>query len=239
MFWFYAPCIKAVLWQTQNNVKQSLRNRDDEAATPHSLMMKKRPLMVTRIGQDPLLWRRTKIPHSCQNTAGFCWLPPSGSCPALTDARDQGLVPQPSWPPCAGVFFARRQHQWRDPVQTVQPSVAQGHGGWGGIFQQPLLPTAEGIVAAGVKAVLTAPIPLARGAGCLGWRGDRGGGEGETAERGWHCWQKAKRSRKKLHVGLSLQCSWLFHALPAWFQFYFFYPLNPWFHRLHGLFHTL
>lgn len=85
--------------------------------------------------------------------------------------RRQGLVPQPSWPPCAGVFLARRKHQWRDPVQTMQLSV----GGRGGIFQQPLLPTAKGIVAAGVKAVLTAPIPLARGAGCLGWRGDQGG----------------------------------------------------------------
>jgi len=50
--------------------------------------------MITHIGQDPSLWRRTKTPHSCHNTLGFYRLPLPGVL--LPSDRHQGSVPQRS-----------------------------------------------------------------------------------------------------------------------------------------------
>lgn len=165
--------------------------------------------MTTHIGQDCLLQRRAKIPHSSQNTAGFCSPPPTGagfSPPALSVSVNQS-IPHPQAAPAAGPCANHaviHSSGLGTHLPTVTPSRCWGHS----------RSRSQGCAHSPCLTGTGSRNPELEG-------GREGRGAGEKAEQGWHNLQKTSRSGNKFPAGLSLQWPWLFHAAPAQFQFYF------------------
>lgn len=115
--------------------------------------------MTTHIGQDCLLQRRAKIPHSSQNTAGFCSPPPTGagfSPPALSVSVNQS-IPHPQAAPAAGPCANHaviHSSGLGTHLPTVTPSRCWGHS------------------RSRSQGCAQAPASLAQGAGILSWRED-------------------------------------------------------------------
>lgn len=151
-----------------------------------------------------------------------CWFLLTSSIGELLPSdKRQGLVPQRSQ------FLAHRQHRWQNPVQTVQPRVAQGCRDWGGHLLTITSPCCQGRSGSKPKAVPAAPARLVLGAGCLGWREDKGGDR--RAKQQSRTGTVFKRLRDHATSSLSgCHCNGLGSStlLLLGFDFYFFLPFK-------------